>query len=243
MLKLKRTRQHTAKIWAPADLLRFGDGEIHFLYWFIQGSIMNPSTRWKLRHSWGMCDRHSFAFIAIEAAFRDFFLHGQAVLYQDLMERAVAAFKAPTPFYAYKIAGRLRESESCLLCEIGYGPDSKALYHPKYIDEGNDLRPIRSFADETEPLWRAKVCGRCAENDTPLLCRIHLRESLHSGNCDLPEQRAYVQDIFKRISRYAHSFVWGYHGTDTMEDRAALIEAIGWLNGWRVWLMLCDRNL
>ena len=243
MLKLKRTRQNNTKIWAPADLLRIGDGEIHFLYWFIQGSIMNPSTRWKLRHFWGMCDRHSFAFIAVEAAFRNCFLHGQAVLYEDLMERAIAVFKAPAPFYAYKIAGRLKESKSCLMCDSGYGPDSKALYHPEYIEKGRDLRPIRAFAGATASLWSPRVCGRCAGNDTPLLCRIHLREALLQGNCDLQEQRTYVQDIFKRISRYAQSFVWGYQGTDTPEERAALIEAIGWLNGWRVWLMLCDNEL
>ncbi|OGO42193.1 MAG: hypothetical protein A2Z04_06485 [Chloroflexi bacterium RBG_16_57_9] len=101
-------------------MIKPSDGEIHFLWHFIQGSIMIPSTRWSLRRNWGMCDRHSFGFIAVEAAYRRGYLHGQAVLYKDLMERAAAAFKAPAPLQAVNVALKLRETEPCLMCKLGY---------------------------------------------------------------------------------------------------------------------------
>src|SRR6266496_3870675 len=41
------------------DRLRLSDGELNFLWWFIQGSIMNPETRFRLHRRWGMCQRHS----------------------------------------------------------------------------------------------------------------------------------------------------------------------------------------
>jgi hypothetical protein len=243
MSGLKIKKPNDSPRWAPADLLRFSDYEIHFYWHFIQGSIMNPPTRWHLRHAWGMCDRHSFGFVAIEAAYRGIFLHGQAILYEDLMERALAAFKLTKLFYERTVASRLEEKEPCLMCKGGFGLHSKGTWTPEMIERGRNLKPVRAFAKETSLLWSKRVCGRCAGNDLPSLCRIHLREALQNGICNLPEQRAYVQDILKRITHYSRSFVWGHHGTDTLEDRASLIEAIGWLNGWRPWLMLCDRKL
>lgn len=35
---------------------------------------MNPETRASLRRAWGMCERHAFGFVAVEAAFRSRFL-------------------------------------------------------------------------------------------------------------------------------------------------------------------------
>jgi hypothetical protein len=34
--------------------------EIRFLWWFIQGSTMNPSTRDRLRKAWRLCERHAW---------------------------------------------------------------------------------------------------------------------------------------------------------------------------------------
>jgi hypothetical protein len=71
---------------------KLSDGEIYFLWWFIQGSIMSPMTRKRLWNGWGMCERHAWAFIAVEAAFRGDYLMGPAILYEDLMQRALASF-------------------------------------------------------------------------------------------------------------------------------------------------------
>lgn len=49
----------------PPDItkVQLSGGEIHYLWWFIQGSIMNPDTRYKLRDSWGLCERHAWGAI------------------------------------------------------------------------------------------------------------------------------------------------------------------------------------
>lgn len=43
-------------------------GEIHFLWWFIQGNIMNPSPQVRLRKNWGVCERRAWGWMAVNAA-------------------------------------------------------------------------------------------------------------------------------------------------------------------------------
>jgi hypothetical protein len=45
------------------DGWQLSEGEIHFHYWFIQGSIMIPETRCRLRRAWGLCERHAWGSI------------------------------------------------------------------------------------------------------------------------------------------------------------------------------------
>jgi hypothetical protein len=59
---------------------------VNFFYWFIQGSIMIPETRWRLRDASGFCQRHAWAHLAIETSFRRRFVLGPAILYEDLIE-------------------------------------------------------------------------------------------------------------------------------------------------------------
>ncbi len=44
--------------------------------------------------------------------------------------------------------------------------------------------------------------------------------------------------IAEHMDRYARLFRWEYRDPDTVEDRAALIGAIGWCSGWQPWLSL-----
>lgn len=75
----------------PDERLGLSDGEVHFLWWFIQGSIMNPETRERLHRAWGMCARHAAALLAVEAAYRHGWMHACALLYLDLIERGLGA--------------------------------------------------------------------------------------------------------------------------------------------------------
>jgi len=54
--------------WTPAGVegWRLSDGEVHYLWWYIQGSIMEPHVRWRLRHAWGMCGRHAWGALLAE---------------------------------------------------------------------------------------------------------------------------------------------------------------------------------
>ena len=150
----------TSSGWPQPPL---SDGEINFLWSFMDGSIMVPETRWRLRHAWGMCQRHSFGWVAMEATLRHGFLMGPAVLYEDLMERAAQAFRLRGPGKAPRLARRLRERGPCLMCELDYGPESKATAaNPWVLERARGLANIRAFARATEQWWRPAVCGRCA---------------------------------------------------------------------------------
>lgn len=243
MLNLIYRRTIPSQQVVSADDLLPSDGEIYYLWSFIQGNIMIPETRWQLRRAWGMCERHAFIAVAVECAHRRTFLHGPAILYHDLMKRAVATFNTPGPLKAIQIGRRFRETKPCLMCKLGYDAHSATLMSlPDYIRVGNDLTNIRAFAAETEPYWRAAVCGECAGTGASPLCRIHLREWLDDGRADLGEQKALVEHIFRHINNYLRSFCWDHRDTDTAEDRAGLISAVGWCSGWRPWLSLMGHE-
>jgi hypothetical protein len=217
-------------------------GEVHFLWWFIQGSIMEPETRWQLRLGWGMCQRHILGALAAEAAFRHGYLHGPAVLYADLMERALRAFELAGPLAAARLARRLRARARCQMCELGYGPASQGFISAERVQQGRDLSHLMSFLLECRSFWRESVCGRCASDDTKARCRTHLLEDLRSDpSLDLGPHRALVKRISRHMQRYDASFRWDLCGTDTSEERAALVSAAGWCGGWQALLSCIDE--
>jgi len=208
-------------------------GEVHYLWWFIQGSIMQPETRRHLCLAWGMCQRHGFGALAAEAAFRHSYLHGQAVLYEDLMERARRAFDVAGPLAGARLARRLRARARCTMCEQGYGPHSQSFIAPGRVDKGRDLSQIRAFLSASRRYWRETVCGRCAASGAQTRCRVHLLEELRSDpSLDLEPHRALIDSISRHLQRYSASFQWELRGTDTAQDRAALVSAAGWCSGW-----------
>jgi hypothetical protein len=222
---------------SPALPIRLSDGEVHFLWSFIQGSIMIPETRRALRRAWGMCQRHSYGFLAVDAAFRHGWLHAPTILYADLMERARAALDIGGLFWPARLAARLRARGSCLMCDLGYGPHSVGTLRPELLAQGQNPTEIARFVYVTAPFWRWAVCGRCEGSGTPNRCRPHLCEELAAGAAvDLDAQRTLVGEIHQHIQRYHRAFRWEDRGTDTVEDRAALISAVGWCSGWQVWL-------
>jgi hypothetical protein len=213
------------------------EGEIYYLWWFIQGSIMVPDIRWRLRRAWGLCGRHAWGALATEAAFRHGYLFGPAVLYLDIMERALRGFQVRGALQARRLARRLRATGPCLMCEMGFNAASRGSARPELIEEGRDPSYLLSIAAETRAYWRKAVCGRCVTNGASTRCRPHLVEEAALGTMrNLAGHRAVVKDIFEHLRVYKQSFVWGYHGTDTAEDRASLISAVGWCSGWHAWI-------
>ncbi len=222
-----------------SEILQLSPGEIHFLWWFIQGSIMNPSTRTRLRRAWGMCQRHSWGWMVVEAAFRNAYMHGPAVLYEDLMVSAARLFKVRGPGQLGRIARRLREKHPCLMCEEGYNSASKGFVKPHIVKQGRDLTQFRLLAARTQAFWGNRVCGSCTNTDSPLRCRIHLIAELSSGHAsDIAFHRDALVNIVERIRRYARSFQFEFQGTRTYEDEAALIEAVAWCCGWETFFAL-----
>lgn len=224
--------------WEPRDSLLLSEGEIHFLWSFMDGSIMIPETRARLRRAWGMCARHSFGWLALEATFRPHFLHGPALLYEDLLERAVHAFAVRGPLTTLRLKWRLRARGPCLMCDLGYGPESRGMPSAAVLARSRDLREIRSFVEAGERWWRADLCGVCAGSGAWPRCRPHLLLALSRRGADIAAQRELATRIAHHVTRFSRSFRWELRGTATPADRASLVSAVGWCSGWQAWLRL-----
>lgn len=216
-------------------------GEIHFLWWFIQGSIMNPSTRDRLRKAWGMCERHAWGWMVVEASFRSGYMHGPAVFCEDLMLRALAAFDLQGPFQHERLKQRLRSKGPCLMCEEGYGADSKGIVKPERVAQGRDLGPLQALARRTSEYWRRNVCGLCSGDGSTVRCRRHLIEDNDHGVVDnLERHRSHVSSLVDHMVRFSRSFQFEFQGTQTLQNSAALIGSVGWLSGWSIFLRIVD---
>ncbi|HEX7649838.1 MAG TPA: hypothetical protein VF450_20755 [Noviherbaspirillum sp.] len=227
MMEFAASRSAHADRVVPQDG-SLSDGEVGFLWWFIQGGIMDGEVRARLCRGWGLCPRHSFAYLSVDAAFRHFYLHGPAVLYADLMTRARDAFALSGPLHEMRLQHRLRTCGPCHICAQGLGPDSKGFASPQHLAIGRNTESIRSFMRKMRPFWSAAVCGRCAGTAAEARCRLHLLESIADAGLRDPErQRALVEDITRHLLSYERSFRWEFNGTDTVEDRAGLISAVG----------------
>ncbi len=220
----------------PADLTKsqLSCSEIHYLWWFIQGSIMVPPTRYQLRKAWGFCERHAWGAILSEASFRHGYMHGPAILYEDLLEPAVRTLRLQGPLKNLRLLKNLRDKGPCLMCEMDLGPETKDAANPGIVERGRDPGQLQIFARSTEPYWRKAVCGRCLGNGSWPRCRRHLLEDTRRGNVGslLPHQDL-LNDIFRQITLYSRSFRWDFQGTETEEGKAALISAVGWCSGWQ----------
>jgi hypothetical protein len=225
---------------------RLSDGEIHFLWWFIQGSIMNPFTRQRLHKAWGLCGRHAWAFICVEGELRHAWMHGPAILYEDLMERVVGVFDSLSPglLKRRQLAKDLAEKGPCIMCETGYGPDSVGYPWPNVVARVRGLRETRAFAQKTMRYWLPTICGTCSGTGAFQRCRRHLLEDAARGGLnEIGRHRELVYYIVHHIRAYSRSFRWECRGTETMEDLAGLINAVGWLSGWGPFLAIIDDGL
>lgn len=214
-------------------------GEVNFLWWFMQGSVMDAEVRARMRAAWGLCERHTAAWLLVESAFHHRYLHGPAVFYSDLMERAQRALEPARPRSmrepgCHALARRLASRAACHLCEMNMGPSSEGYIPATRLRAGRDPVPLRAFMQETERHWRAHVCRLCDGSGGSLRCRAHLCAELRSGaSSDIEAQRRHVAELAHHMKRYDDSFRWEHRGSETPADRAALIGAAGWSGGWR----------
>jgi hypothetical protein len=174
---------------------------------------MSSHTRERLKKAWGLCDRHAWGHIQIDASFRRGWMHGPAVLYLDLMEQAEAALHFRKPLYRLRAA--IRDKGPCLMCETGFGPKSTGKAQVEIIRRGRDLSALQKFARDTKPYWERAVCGRCAGNESAQRCRAHLIEDLSSrSKVDLSRHFGLMEDLLHHIRIYADSFRMELQGTE-----------------------------
>jgi hypothetical protein len=219
--------------------LAITDGEIHFLWWFIQGSIMTPETRNALLRGFGFCERHAWAHLSVEMSFRKRHFLGPVILYRALAEKSVQAFRARPHVGLVSPLRHLQAAGRCFLCALNIDHSAAGAAQPTRLARGRDSSGLRSFATELAEHWRPKVCAICANApNSSNRCRPHLLADLKSRKAvDLSCQQDTVEELAARLARYEKSFVAGAD-EPTDQDRAALISAAGWCSGWRPLLAL-----
>lgn len=229
-----------AVVHEPPLAAPLSDGEVHHFYWFIQGSIMNVGTRARLWRSWGFCERHAWAHLTVETAFRGGFLLGAAILYEDLVERAVHVLRdSPTSLRRWR---RLRPKGPCMMCEMGVFEAGHGVAKPALLARGKSPDRLVTFARECRDHWTGTVCARCDPARDGALCRRHFVEDASRGSSALTHAPcATLEALHARLVVYRKAFTWELRGTDGPEHRAALISAIGWMSGWRPLLRHLDE--
>jgi hypothetical protein len=110
VLFLRHQHKKTRRINTPNDMaLPPSAGEIHYLWWYMQGSIMNQGVRLRLLKAWGFCERHAWIALLVESSFRRRFLLGPAIVYEDIISRAVKVMPTRGPMKNLQIMAGLRE--------------------------------------------------------------------------------------------------------------------------------------
>lgn len=175
----------------------------------------------------------------VEASFRHGYMHGPAILYEDLLGLALTGLCLKGPLTNLRILRNLQEKDLCLMCDMGLGPETKGMAPADRIARGQDASELRRFAQQTEPFWKDTICGVCLGNESWQRCRRHLLEDASKGLIrDISRHHASMSGIFQNLVHFARSFRWECQGTETDEDKAALISAVGWCSGWQPFLSI-----
>ena len=150
---------------------------------------------------------------------------------------ATSAMDVKGPFINLRLPINLRDRGPCLMCNMGLGPESAGMASPDLVTRGQDVTELQVFALTTRVYWEKCVCGRCLGNDARPRCRRHLIEDASRGIVNrFSEHRDLIDYMFEQITLYARSFRWEFQGTETEENKAALISAVGWCSGWQLFL-------
>jgi hypothetical protein len=186
--------------------LAITDGEIHFLWWFIQGSIMTPETRGELLRTYGLCERHAWVHLSAEMAYRKRHFRGP-VLYRSLLEKSVQAIAVRQHVGSRSPLRQLQGTGRCFLCALNIHSASAGAAPPARLERGRDSAGLRAFAARMATLWRPMVCAICANGARDAIpssrCRRHFVTDLKAHNpIDLSRHQAVLQDLAASLARY-----------------------------------------
>lgn len=184
----------------------------------------------------GVLDAH------VESAFRHRYLHGPAVLYDDLMAIAAQAVTSHGPMATERMAWQLAVSGPCHLCAMGIGPGTAGFIRDEQWRAAQNATGWLDFLIDTRALWHPHVCGRCDHSGRPARCRQHWVEHLANGRSERFSEVDRVRWIADHVHHYDRSFRWECQGSDTSADHAALVAAIGWCGGWSTLLALVSAS-
>jgi len=217
-------------------------GEVHYLYWFIQGSIMNVDTRWALRRGWGLCERHAWATLAVDMSFRPGYLLDPAILYEDLLDCCLARIPTFGPFKALRFVRQLRPKGPCIMCAMRIYRAAGCMPRAGLIEQGQCTDQLLGLALRYQDYWRDTVCGLCGGGGIEMVCRQHLIECSERISPDRFERVHHLlATTAARVRNLSWSFIWENRGSEAPQDSGALLTAIGWMSGWRPLLALINE--
>jgi hypothetical protein len=205
--------------------------EVKQLWWWQRdGAIMTPKIRGQLRHSFGLCPRHTWAQFAAECELRGR-PFSTAILYHDLLGWAAQSLReaphrrsSPPPITA------LQARDGCPTCQ--WLASSTAPDDPSFAERRqrvNRLERTRGYLAESRPVWTVRSCPHCLDGQG-LLCRPHLLAA-DPASVDADACAARLLELGERVSTLVAAMTVGGPVART-QDRAALVEALGWCTGW-----------
>jgi len=218
--------------------MQITDGEVNYLWSFIQGGIMEASVWQRLIRSWGFCERHAWVTLSVEMAFRRSYLLGPTILYHSLVAFGLEALRSAFLGDHHAAASRLKTRGLCLVCEMNIS--SGGARRRSQLDTGKKSENLRTFASGLESFWQQHTCPRCVPvSGGDLLCRRHLIDEIFRGVViDWGAYCPVLTSVAERISRYEQSFTWEHRGIAVTEDQASLLVAAGWCSGWQPLLVV-----
>jgi hypothetical protein len=206
--------------------LNLTPAEVKYFWSFHDGSIMSVDIRQHLWRSWGFCPRHTWALAVSEPEYR-LSLHGTAILYEDLLGRAVRAVRKP----GLKPAGlirRLSSRDSCFVCDFVKIARGRVEPGVRPLTERvNQRRRFTAMLDQSQPLWWRRSCPDCLGGNGPP-CRQHILCGVPI-EADLGEQLARIRESLNLL---AESMRWQGPPAD-LDALASWVEALGWFAGWQ----------
>jgi hypothetical protein len=223
---------------ALAELLT--DWEVHYLWWFVvDAAIMVPETRWQLRRSFGWCARHAWGGLAVQAGLTRGYLHGLAILYDDLLRWANGRLWGGR--WAWRRALVARPCPLCGSEPQGGGRSASA----DLLRRGRDPAYVDALVVASKGRWAAWRCGVCDGSGFPWWCRPHLVAALEAGQAlDLARIRDGLTRLGEAAFHYARGFRLEFQGTTGAEEVGAFLGAVGWCSGFGPFLAAygCGRD-
>jgi hypothetical protein len=215
-----------------ARSLAISDGEANCILGFIHDGSIAAEPWHRLMGGWGYCERHAWASLAVEMSALEGFVSRSAFLYFDLLRQAVGILAPQTSRNQRATARRLAERNPCMLCEIN--PRRRGWLSDAELAKAKDETRLRQFAEALAPLWQGNCCPQCIGAEPQgRLCRHHLGAAIMAKHpVNLDDDYRYLSSLLPHVENYARSFMWDYRDSDSPEDRAALLSAIGWCSGW-----------
>jgi hypothetical protein len=105
------------------DSLAIADGEVNYLWWFIQGSLMNPDVWQRLMRAWGFCDRHAWVHLNVETCVPPALSARPCLLYSALIQQGLDALAPRLLASRSRVALQLRSAGLCPICEMQLDPE------------------------------------------------------------------------------------------------------------------------